>query len=113
MERDLKVYLDDIVESVVLIESYLKGISESNFDGDVGVQDKVIRRLEVIGEAVKNLPDDFRKSYPDIPWRQIAGMRDVLTHEYFNVKVRRIWKTAKEDLPKLKTAVISILDKMR
>lgn len=112
MERDLKVYLEDIIESAKLIENYLDGVSDFDFGKDIGTQDKVIRRLEVIGEAVKNLPDFFREKHKSIPWRQIAGMRDVLTHEYFDVKVRRIWKVAKEDLPKLKNAVVSILQEM-
>jgi len=69
-----------------------------------------LRRLEIIGEAVKNIPDDFRAKYPDIPWRQIAGMRDILIHAYFGVELRRVWKVVKEDLPELKLKILKILD---
>jgi uncharacterized protein with HEPN domain len=109
MKRDARVYLEDILESIVLIEEYVKGVSESDFNTDTGTQDKVVRRLEVIGEAVKNLPQEFREKHPDTPWKQIAGMRDMLTHEYFNVKIRRVWKVVEKDLPKLKTEAKSIL----
>ena len=72
----------------------------------------MLRRLEIIGEAVKNIPDDFRAKYPDIPWRQIAGMRDVLIHAYFGVNLRRVWKVIKEDLPEIKLKILKILDEI-
>ncbi len=69
-----------------------------------------MRRLEIIGEAVKNVPEDFRTKYPDIPWRQIAGMRDVLIHAYFGVNLRRVWKVIKEEIPELKLKILKILE---
>ncbi len=82
------------------------------FYEDSIVQDAVLRRLEIIGEAVKNVPDDFRAKYPDVPWRQIAGMRDVLIHAYFGVNLRRVWKVVKEDLPGLKLKILKILEEI-
>jgi uncharacterized protein with HEPN domain len=109
-KRDTRVFLEDILESIEKIEEYTTDVNEEEFYENTFVQDAVIRRLEVIGEAVKNIPDDFRVKYPDIPWRQIAGMRDVLIHAYFGVNLRRVWKVIKEDIPELKLKILKILE---
>lgn len=77
------------------------------------MKDAIIRRLEIIGEAVKNIPDDFKDKHPDVPWKEIAGMRDILIHEYFGVNLERVWKTAKEDLPEFKKTVSEILKEIK
>jgi uncharacterized protein with HEPN domain len=88
---------------------YMAGLrSDDDFYNNTQLQDAVLRRLEIIGEAAKNVPEEFRKQYPDIPWKQIAGMRDVLIHEYFGVKLRRALKAAKEDIIDLKTKILKI-----
>ena len=74
------------------------------------IQDAVVRNFEVIGEATKCLSDAVRTQYPDIPWKQIAGMRDFLIHVYFGVKLETIWKTVMQDLPSLKKAVDAALN---
>ena len=101
MTRDPEVYIEDIVESAGLIEEYLEGVSKDEFLSDTGVQDKVIRRLEIIGEAVKNIPEEVSEEYSYIPWKDIAGMRDMLAHEYFGIDMERVWKVANDDLPEL------------
>jgi len=73
----------------------------------------VIRRLEIIGEAVKNLPADFKKKKSSIPWQNIAGMRDFLIHEYFGVDLDLVWQTVKKDLPEFKKQILKLLDKSR
>ena len=108
MTREIRFYLDDILESINLIEEYAKNLSLNEFEENLLVQDAVCRRFEVIGESVKNLPKSFRGKYPDIPWREIAGFRDVLTHAYFNVVVSRIWKVVKKDLPEFKKQIAKI-----
>jgi len=112
MKKDIKVFIQDILESIELIEDYAKGVNKEDFldkDDNLQMKDAIIRRLEIIGEAVKNIPDDFKKDYPDIPWKQISGMKDVLIHEYFGVSLERVWNTAKEDLPELKEVIVKIL----
>ncbi|MBU3942180.1 MAG: DUF86 domain-containing protein [Nanoarchaeota archaeon] len=108
MKRDFKVYINDVLESIEKIEDYIKGVSESEFKKNLQLQDAILRRLEVIGEAVKNIPQSFRNKYPKIPWKEIAGMRDVLIHGYFGVNIERIWKVAKEDILHLKNNLLKI-----
>ena len=112
MKKDPKVFIGHILESVHLIEKYVDQMSKEDFLKSVNIQDAVIRRLEIIGEAVKNLPLEFRDEYPDIPWRQIAGMRDVLIHAYFGVDLDLTWKVVKSDLPELERKVAGIRKKL-
>src|SRR3989338_4283152 len=108
MTKDSKVHLEDILECIGQIEEYTDRISFSEFDEDIKTQDACLRRIEIIGEAVKNLPHEFRALHPDIPWKQFAGMRDVLIHEYAGVILERVWNTIKEDIPILKKYIQSI-----
>jgi uncharacterized protein with HEPN domain len=105
MKRNIKLYLQDIWESILAIEEYTQNLSEDEFYSNRQVQDAVVRRLEIIGETVKNIDDDFRNKYPQIPWKKIAGMRDIITHEYFGVKLDRVWDVVKKDLPDLKKKI--------
>lgn len=92
-------FLQDIECSLQKIFRYTKNISYEQFLSDDMIKDAVERNFEIIGEAVKNLPDGFRNSYPHIPFRQIAGMRDKLIHDYFGIDYEIIWKTIKDKLP--------------
>lgn len=109
MKKEHHVYLEDILESIQRIEEYVSDINESDFYKNYQVQDAVLRRLEIMGEAVKNIPEDVRENYPDIPWRKIAGLRDVLIHAYSGVNVKRVWKIIKDNLPELKNRITAII----
>ena len=113
MKRNTEVYIQDILESIDKIQHYTISITEQDFCSNTQIQDAVLRRLEIIGEAVKNIPVDFRNEYPNIPWKKIAGMRDVLTHAYFGVNINRVWKVIKDDIPALKTALLAIIREIK
>jgi uncharacterized protein with HEPN domain len=111
MKRSPKLFLTDILESIDLIEKYTSSTTYKKFMNDNVIQDAIIRRFEIIGEATKNIPMKIRKEYPEIPWRQMAGMRDMLAHEYFGIAIKRIWDTAQKDLPRLKKQIVKLLEK--
>jgi len=109
MKKDISVFLKHILESIERIEEFTKGISKEKFLDSVQLQDAVIRRLEIIGEAVKNLPPGFRKKHADVPWSEIARTRDKLIHGYFGVDLALTWDIVKKDLPDLKKKIKKIL----
>lgn len=111
-ERDETVYLRHILDSIERIESHLAGVSRPVFLEDTLRQDAVIRQLAVIGEAVKRLSQDLRDQDTTVPWRDIAGMRDRLIHDYMSVDAEEVWRTADVDIPELKASVLSILDRL-
>lgn len=111
MKRNIKLYLQDIWESTLAIEEYAQNLAEEEFYSNRQVQDAIIRRLEIIGEAVKNIDDDFRNKYPQIPWKKIAGMRDIIAYEYFGVKLERVWDVVRKDLPHIKQQMLLIMER--
>ena len=108
MTRDPRVYLAHILECANRIEQYL-GQDREAFLRNTMVQDAVIRNFEVIGEAAKRIPEQFRVVHAAIPWRLMAGFRDVFIHDYEGVDLERVWRIAKEDLPAVKTAITQFL----
>lgn len=110
MTRKYALFLNDILESIEKVEEYLKDIDIEEFKRNSEKQDAVIRRIELIGEAIKYIPDKIREKYPKIEWKLIAGMRDILIHSYYKVNLERVWYVFTKDLPILKKEIKNILD---
>ena len=108
MTKDPRVYLAHILECIQKIERFTVD-GEDRFLGDALVQDAVLRNFEVIGEAAKRLDDAYRSAHPEIPWRALAGLRDVLIHQYEGVDLEKVWAIVEGDLPGLRKAIAALL----
>jgi len=110
-KRDSILFVRDISERIKLIENSTINISKSKFLSDKLIIDATARRLEIIGEATKNIPDSLRNKYPDVSWKKIAGLRDIIVHNYFGIDLDIVWEIIKKDLPILKKQIKKILEK--
>ena len=108
-KRSDKLYLRDIFDSIEKIEKYIQDLNFEEFSEDLMIIDAVVRNLEIIGEATKNLSKEIKILYPEIPWKEMAGMRNKVIHEYFGVNLKIVWKTIKGRLPELKIKIEEIL----
>lgn len=111
MSQDFDIYLEDILEAIERIQAYVQDVTREDFETDRMRIDAVIRNLEVIGEAVKQVPDSVREKYPSVEWRKIAGLRDILIHKYFDVNLDIVWGVVKSNIPILKAEIQQILQK--
>jgi uncharacterized protein with HEPN domain len=112
MKRDVVLYVKDILENIELAEEFAKEVNYEEFVDDKKTNHAVIRCIEIMGEAAKNVPQSIREKYPQIPWKDIAGMRDKIIHFYFGVNLKRVWLVLKDDIPKLKPLVQKVLKDM-
>ena len=112
MPREFKAYLKDILRAINKINKYTENISFEEFRNNELIQDGVVRNLEIIGEATKNIPESIKKDNPDIEWRKIAGLRDILIHVYFGIDTEIIWDIVKNKVPELKEKIEYILAKL-
>ena len=109
MSKDNSFYIFVMLESISYVGEYIRDLDWETFKDAVMTQDAVLRRITIIGEATKSLPDHVRSRYPEVPWKDIAGMRDKLVHDYLGVKLKRVWKVCNEDLPALEERLKDIL----
>ena len=108
MQKDPVIYLNDIIFSIELIEKYIDGVSFTDFEESYDIQDKVMRRLEIIAEAAKKLPEDIRIKYSSIPWKSIIGLRNIITHSYDEVNLEEVWEIITKHLPETKIHIEEI-----
>jgi len=108
MIGNINLFIEDILESIKAIEEYSAGMDKDGLEKSRMKQSAIIREIEVIGEAVKNIPENVKNKYKEIEWRKIAGMRDVIIHGYFRVDLDAVWNVIKRDLPILKKQMESV-----
>lgn len=108
MSKEPIIFIKHIIENISDIENFSKNLSKENFLNNKEKQNAIIRSLEVIGEAAKNIPLEIKTKYPNIPWKEMSGTRDKISHHYFGVDIELIWKIVKENLPNLKIKMIKI-----
>lgn len=109
--RNYEIYLNDILESIERIQRSIKNIEKSGFKKNIDIQDAIIRRIQIIGEAVKNIPLELKKKYSNVEWDKIAGTRDIVTHAYFKINLDIIWDIVINKLPDLKDNIKKVLEK--
>ena len=110
MSRDPRVHLEDVLESIRKINTYVTGIDQEGLEADELRLDAVVRNLEVIGEAVKQLPEEITQRQSHVEWRKIAGLRDILIHHYFGIDVGIIWDVVQNKLPDFERDIRAIID---
>lgn len=110
MKRDLSLYLEDILESCRFIPEFVHSIDSEAFVRDEKTTSAVIRKFEVMGEAAKNIPEQIRVKYPNVPWQKMASMRNRLIHAYFGVDYQLVWDTIQQFLPSLIEIIADILN---
>lgn len=108
MKRDYKLFINDIRDSIKQIEEYMKGISEEEFKKDKKLQDAVVRRFEIVGEASRNIPRALKEKNKQVPWLIMEQFRDLMTHSYFEISLNKIWLATLNELPRIKEAVKKI-----
>jgi uncharacterized protein with HEPN domain len=106
--KDDKIYIEHILQSIDRIEAYLSGKDHQSFSDDFMTQDAVVRQLEIIGEATKRISKELRNMNPQVPWSDMAWMRDILIHDYIDVDIDIVWKTASESIIKLKSLLLNL-----
>ncbi|MBI2542156.1 DUF86 domain-containing protein [Candidatus Woesearchaeota archaeon] len=111
-KRDYELFIKDIIDSMEFIEEFVRGMSLDGIEADEKTSSAVIRKFEVIGEAVKHIPNKVKEEHKDIQWKSMAGMRDRLIHAYFGIDYRLVWTAIKTEIPKLKPKMKKLLSSL-
>lgn len=109
-KRNVRLFFVDMLDAIGRIKTYTQGMSYERFMQDEKTKDAVLRNLEIVGEAVKNIPDKIKKRYSEVDWKVVAGMRDKLIHEYFGVSNQIVWETIESELPLFEAQIKKILE---
>jgi uncharacterized protein with HEPN domain len=112
MKKDFRVYLSDIIDSCDKIANYIHRKTKDDLENETELQDAVVRRLEIIGEAVKRLPEEFRNNHSEIAWRKAISMRNILIHMYDDIELDQVWDTIEKTLPPFKKQIQELLEQI-
>ncbi|HAX61713.1 MAG TPA: DUF86 domain-containing protein [Elusimicrobia bacterium] len=113
MKRKHSFFIKDILTAIKSIEEFTDGIAYKEFISDKKTSDAVIRNIEIIGEAVKNIPLSIQQDNMDVPWREVARMRDKIVHHYFEIDLEKVWKVIKEDIPAIKPSIKHVYENLK
>lgn len=109
-KRLYKLFINDIIDAITKIETYIKDLDYDDFIKNNMIQDAVIRNLEIIGEATRNIPSYVKEKYPNVPWKRMVGLRNIVIYGYFGVDLENIYKIVKENIPEAKPYIMKIFD---
>jgi uncharacterized protein with HEPN domain len=112
MSKESLIFIEHIIQNIEDIDSFMKGVSKDELRKNKEKLNAIVRSIEIIGEAAKNLPESFKNKYPEIPWKNIIGTRDLMIHRYFGVDLDSVWNIIKKDLPELKVKILKIKEAM-
>lgn len=113
MKRYISIYIKDILENMKRADRFVEGMDYQDFVKDEKTSFAVIRCIEIMGEAAKYVPEEIRQKYPQVPWKDIAGMRDKVIHEYFGVNLERVWLVLKKDIRRIRPLIKHVLDELK
>ena len=108
-KRDYILFIEDVLTCIEKIERYTSNVSFEDFSGNDMAVDAVIRNFEISGEAVKKIPEEIKKRYADVEWKEAAGFRDVLIHDYFGIDIEAVWDTVRNNIPPFKKQIVNVL----
>ena len=110
--RSVRLFVGDMIAAIAKIARYTEGMDATSFAADEFTVDAVLRNLEVLGEAARNVPEEVRDAHPEIPWRRVVGLRNIVAHVYFGVDLENVWKIVSENVPPVRPALEGLLEEL-
>lgn len=108
-KRSYQIFIEDALVAVDKIARYTENVNYDDFCQNEMMVDAVLRNLEVLGEAARNVPDEIKVKYPHVPWKRMVGLRNIVIHEYFGIDLENIWKIIDENVPETRSELVKIL----